>query len=155
MDRHREVAEAFERVIEEIQELPEFSDFLRFLPAHMLASAAVGGPVVAVNVSRYGSHALILAHDGTVETVSLPSLAPDAVHERVTKFLAALGDLGSRNSGTDAETRMTDTLEWLWDALARPVLDRIGITDSPHSYQPKQRLKSLAACCSGISRTKP
>ena len=86
VERRREAAEAFDRVIAEIRELPGFDGFLRPPPVHDLLAAAADGPVVIVNVSRFGSHALILTGGGVLEPVPLTGLTPEAVSERVVEF---------------------------------------------------------------------
>ena len=124
VDRRRDAAEAFDRLIAEIRELPGFDGFLRPPPAHDLLAAASGGPVVIVDVSRFGSHALILAGNGVLEPVPLTALTPETVSERVVRFLTALAFMSSPAAGSSgrawAEQQLTDTLGWLWDAVAWP-----------------------------------
>ena len=94
-ERRREAAEAFDRVIAEIRATPGFHGFLRPSPVCELAAAAAEGPVVVVNVSRFGSHALILTGSGVLEPVPLAGLTPERVYERVAGFLSALDDASS------------------------------------------------------------
>jgi hypothetical protein len=140
----REAAEAFDQVIAEIRATPGFNGFLRPSPIADLAAAAADGPIVVINVSRFGSHALILTSAGVAEPVPLADLTRERVYERVVGFLNALDDASSpatSSSGqASAEDRLTDTLGWLWDAAAGPVLDRLGITGSPGPGEPWPRL---------------
>jgi hypothetical protein len=137
-------AEAFERVISEIQAMPGFDDLLRPPPVGKLAAAAADGPVVVVNVSRFGSHALILTSSGVLEPVPLTGLTPETVPEQVVGFLAALDQVSSsRGRGRGwalGQQRIADTLGWLWDTVAGPVLDRLDITEAPPARQPWPRL---------------
>ena len=116
-----------------------------------LLAAAVAGPVVVVTVSRFGSHALIVTGGGVLDAVPLPGLTPQTVYDRVVAFLGALEDSQSPAAGAGdrvaAEQRLTDTLGWLWDALAGPVLDRLGITGPPGDGQ---RWPRLWWCVSGL-----
>jgi CHAT domain-containing protein len=60
----------------------------------------------------------------------------------VVAFLGALRDTPS----PAAEEHLTDTLGWLWDTVAGPVLDRLGITGPP----PGERWPQLWWCPSGL-----
>ena len=151
MERRRAAAAAFDQVIAEIRRLPGFHGFLRPPPVAELLAAAAEGPVVVVTVSRFGSHALILTGGGVLDPVPLPGLTPETVYDRVVAFLGALEDAWSPAAGAGgraaAEQRLGDTLGWLWDALAGPVLDRLGITGPPRDGQPWPR---LWWCVSGL-----
>ncbi len=142
MERRR-TAEAFDQVIAEIRQLPKLDGFLRPPSAAELLAAAAEGPVVVVTVSRFGSHALILTGGGVLDPVPLTGLTPETVYDRVNAFLGALEDAGS----PAAEQRLSDTLGWLWEVLAGPVLDRLGITGPPPDGQPWPR---LWWCVSGL-----
>jgi hypothetical protein len=142
MERRRAAA-AFDQVIAEIRQLPKFDGFLRPPSAAELLAAAAEEPVVIVTVSRFGSYALILTGGGVLDPVPLTGLTPETVYDRVTAFLGALEDAGS----PAAEQRLGDTLGWLWDTLAGPVLDRLGITGPPQPGKPPPR---LWWCVSGL-----
>ena len=106
---------------------------------------------MVVTVSRFGSHALILTGGGVLDPVPLAGLTPEAVYDQVVDFLSALDDAWSPAAGAGgraaAEQRLGDTLGWLWEALAGPVLDRLGITGPPRDGQPWPR---LWWCVSGL-----
>jgi tetratricopeptide (TPR) repeat protein len=80
---------------------------------------AAAGPVVMVNVSRFRSDALVLTSDGIL-VERLPGLDPGTLRARAESFLAAL----DRRD----EDAVAGVLDWLWEAVARPVLDRLGLT---------------------------
>jgi hypothetical protein len=116
-----------------------------------LTSAAADGPMVIVNVSDFGSHALILTGRGVLDPIPLAGLTSSTVLERVVGFIGALDDIASSpaiSSGrASAEQQITDTLRWLWDAITGPVLDRLGLTGPPAAGQPWPR---LWWCVSGL-----
>jgi hypothetical protein len=151
VEQRREAAEAFDRVIAEIRAKPGFDRFIRPSPISELAAAAADGPIVIVNVSRFGSQALILTNGGVEEPIPLAGLTPEGVHEHVAGFLTALDDAswqGVNSSGrASAEERLTDTLSWLWDVAVGPVLDRLGITGPPGQGEVWPR---LWWCVSGL-----
>jgi tetratricopeptide (TPR) repeat protein len=135
-DRLRASAEAFEQVIEEVRAQPGFIGFLRPLPARSVLAATANGPVVIINVSGYGSHALILTPSGILEPVQLGQVTPDRVEEQVRELIAALDD----SDLTKMQAMLVGVLGWLWDVIASPVLDRLGLTGPPPQGQPWPRL---------------
>jgi hypothetical protein len=143
----RATAAAFAHLIAEIRELPGFGRFLRPPATRDLAPAQ--GHIVIVNVSRFGSHALILRADDDATAVPLPALTPDIVRTEVGAFLDAVDDTSSRQAKTRAagQRRMAQTLRWLWDAVADPVLHQLGITGPPPNGEPWPR---LWWCASGL-----
>jgi CHAT domain/Tetratricopeptide repeat len=150
-ERRRSAAAAFDQVIAEIRLLPDFRDFLRPPRLPELLTAAEEGPVVIIAVSRFGSYGLIVTSSGVLDTVPLTELTPQAVYDRVVDFVGAVNDAWSPAVGASgraaAEQRLADTLGWLWDALAGPVLDRLGITGPPRDGRPWPR---LWWCVSGL-----
>jgi len=135
--RQQETAAEFEAVITEIRARPGFAGFFRPPLAGDLATAASAGPVVIVNVSRFGSHALILTSSGVLEPLPLPALTPDQVTERVISLLSAIEE---HPGSASAEDELASVLGWLWDAIAGPVLDRLGHTGPPRDGEPWPRL---------------
>ncbi|WP_285507182.1 CHAT domain-containing protein [Actinokineospora sp. NBRC 105648] len=95
--------------------------------------AAVNGPVVVVNVSRWRCDALVVTTAG-VEVVELPRLTAAEVAERTAAFLTVLGDHAVADLSFAAALRaradwlaereriLRATVEWLWDTVAEPVL---------------------------------
>jgi len=124
--RRRALAGRLEQVITEIRSQPGFGGFLRPLSVDELGPPADDdGRVVLVNVSDIRSDALVLSSEGVL-VVPLPDLTPAAVREQVRALMSALGEDGDRDSRD--EDRIAAVLGWLWDALAGPVLDRLGLT---------------------------
>ncbi len=131
-ERRREAADAFDRVISEIRAKPGLANFLGPLPARDLTAAAANGPIVVVNVSQFGSHALVLTTSG-VRAVPLDTLTAGQVERVVAEFRIAFStwsDIGAR--------RMKGVLGWLWDAVCGPVLDDLGMDRRPaHGSWPR------------------
>ena len=133
---------AFEELIASIRRLDGFETFLRPPPIDDLLATAAQGPVVAVAVSPFGSYALLLTAGG-VETVPLAGLTPQTVYDQVVAFLDALAE----GTSATAQRRLVEILGWLWDVLAGPVLDRLGLTGPPAGGQ---RWPRLWWCTSGL-----
>jgi hypothetical protein len=89
---------------------------------------------VVINVSRYGSDAILLTPGG-ITAAALPDLAHDALIDRISSFhqaLAAAHDpQTSFNQRGDAQRTLSAVLEWLWDAAVRPIVDELGYQRTP------------------------
>ena len=59
-DLRRRKAREWDDVLAEVRALDGFEHFLAAIPYAELAAAAADGPVVIVNASRHGCHALIV-----------------------------------------------------------------------------------------------
>jgi hypothetical protein len=134
---------AFDELIATIRGLDGFEGFLQPPPVAELLATAADGPVVVVAVSEFGSYALLLTSGG-VEAVALAGVTPQTVYDQVVAFLAALGDTASPRA---AQQRVREVLAWLWDALAGPVLDRLGIDGPPGGGE---RWPRVWWCTSGL-----
>jgi tetratricopeptide (TPR) repeat protein len=140
-DRHR-LVHGRNRLMAEIRDLPGFERFL--LPPQIDRLLALGqqGPVICCNVSSHRSDALILDRDGA-QVVSLPEVTPERVRANVNKLLAASTGAGlarDKEELLQSQPPFHDVLHWLWDALAQPVLDHLGITDAAQPGQPWPRV---------------
>ncbi|MEV1330040.1 CHAT domain-containing protein [Micromonospora costi] len=133
-ERRHELATRRREVLAEIRGLPGFDGFLRPPPFAELARSADGGPVVLVNVAARRCDALVVT-GGRVEPVPLPDLTLDDLVGRVAAFLSAVAEVtgAARAAGPAAERRraaarrgIAETLDWLWRAVAAPVLDALG-----------------------------
>jgi tetratricopeptide (TPR) repeat protein len=141
-ERRRRLAEDLDRVIGQARARPGFGKFLLPLTAGELRPAAGEGPVVLINVDEIRSDALVLTPD-RVRHVALPALSAANVREQVAEFLRALGELPDSAGSALAvpsEERLSAVLGWLWDTVADPVLDELGLTGKPTADQPWPRV---------------
>lgn len=142
-DRRMALARQFETLLAETWSIPGMQDFLRFPHLHDLYPGS-GESVVIVNVSRWRCDALIVAADG-VTVVPLPRLTHDEVRARALRFLGAVrsvrpssgyaADPGRMEAVIAREETMADTLAWLWDTVAEPVLTALGHRSTPASEE--------------------
>jgi hypothetical protein len=142
--RHK--AREWDEVLAQVRALDGFEHFLAVTPYQELATALPHGPVVIVNVSRYGSHALIVrAGSEPVQVLSLPEVTPDATVNHVGKMLWALAGTADpqRTTGNPEEHRhaLLDALDWAWDAIGEPVLTALGHTGPPKATDPWPRIR--------------
>ncbi|MFJ8794957.1 CHAT domain-containing protein [Streptomyces sp. NPDC102462] len=125
------------RLLDEARALPGFGDFLAPPELADLLAATRSGPVVLINVSGFRTDALIVGPSG-VTVVELPGVTPDSVAERAAEFGAALRAATRPGAGeTEAQSTVTRVLGWLWDAIAEPVLRRLGHTAAPSGAWPR------------------
>ncbi|MEU1375358.1 CHAT domain-containing protein [Streptomyces triculaminicus] len=93
-----------------------------------LCATASAGPVVLVNVSPYGSHALVVT-EHSIDAVPLPGLDPRTTAARLHAFQDALVRIeapgSSRRQSQRAQQDVRETLAWLWQTVTGPVLDRL------------------------------
>ncbi|WP_317446008.1 CHAT domain-containing protein [Streptomyces collinus] len=141
---YRTAQEDAARVITELQGRPGFRRFLTPLPLGLddLLPAAAEGPVVSVNVHPRRCDALVLGADG-LRTVRLPRLYASDLVAQAESFRLAVEVLtaGPRDPlHEEAREVFTGTLAWLWDVLAEPVLDCLGLTGPPGPGAPWPRL---------------
>ncbi|MEU3615666.1 CHAT domain-containing protein [Streptomyces sp. NPDC006872] len=118
----------WDALLAEIRSLPGMADFLRPPAAQEILRQAGAGPVVVINVS-IRCDALIVA-DGALDVVRLETTAEE-VRDRVAGFLAAVGAPADRSEGLDErlarQETVAQTLEWLWDTITGPVLERLDL----------------------------
>ena len=94
-----------------------------------------------VNTGRYGSHALIVQADSEqVRIVNLPNMSVGAAVDHANAMLAVLaGAYDSKRALRDRETdrnAILNVLDWLWEAIAEPVLTELGYTSQPKAGDP-------------------
>lgn len=119
-ERLRRSAREWEELLGEIRRRPGFEHFLLPLPFGVLSEATTGGTMIIVNVSRYRCDALLVT-PGRVRLVPLPGLTAREAQMRAERYLAALDRPGTPTG--PAQQTVMDTLEWLWDVVAGPILD--------------------------------
>ncbi|KAL5632934.1 hypothetical protein ACGC1H_003431 [Rhizoctonia solani] len=141
VQRHHQVANQYDKLLDQVRQTPGFEDFLRPKKAPELVKAAQSGPIVIVNVYKSRCDALILFPDESdIAHVPLPNL-----YERTALNLYAPFDIIARSSdpsdGLDgfrgvrpkvAKDRYESMLGELWESVAKPILEALAIsTDQP------------------------
>jgi hypothetical protein len=105
-------------------------------PFIQLRHAATRGPVVIVNISRHGCHALLVTTNG-VQVVDLPDITHDQAFEQANTLLTILNRASHPEQSLFDRDRdrhaLLDILDWLWDTVTGPVLASLGHTSPPIS----------------------
>jgi tetratricopeptide (TPR) repeat protein len=119
----------WDAAVAEARTVPGFAGFLRPAAASDLYRAAAAGPVIIVGITEPRCVALVVTTDDVIP-VPLP-MDKAQLEAHSLAFLAASQVLGSADLDLDLivarEEVLTETLSWLWDTVARPVLDALGI----------------------------
>ncbi|KAK6541056.1 hypothetical protein TWF694_008434 [Orbilia ellipsospora] len=104
-------------VLTDIQSKPGFERFLLPHTTKQIMRAAEKTPIAVINVNKNGCHALLVEGD-RIRALELPNLKKTEIPKNVTL-----------KQGDEAE--IWEVLEWLWDAVTKPVLDALGYTSKP------------------------
>ena len=143
-DLSRRMARDWDNLLAEVRTLEGFEHFLSMVPYLKLAGALINGPVVILNVSRYGCHALIAeAGSKHPQVVNLPDITFDSAVDQANKMLAALSgidQMGPFLQQEKARHAVLDVLSWLWDVVAEPVLRTLGYRGTPRDGNPWPRI---------------
>ena len=124
--RRLRAALAWERAVTEVRALPGYADFLRPTPFLSLRGAVRGGTAVIINLSDLRCDALVVAASG-VGAVPLREITLKDVAAAADTCAAAISALATETvtlAGQRTARRVIhDTLAWLYDTVAGPVLD--------------------------------
>jgi hypothetical protein len=154
MAAFRALAGEWAALSEEVAALPGTERFLLPLPLGTgdLLPAAAEGPVVTVNLDPRRCDALLLRSDG-VRAVPLPDLRAGDALAQAAAFHDAIGVLtapGGAVLAAEAGRVVTDTLGWLWDVVAEPVLDALGFGGPPAAGPPPRVWWSPGGVLNGL-----
>lgn len=109
--RQRRLADRWAELVDEVRRQPGFERYLTPPAFGQLRDAAADGPVVLVNVSAYGSHALLVTA-GEAVGVTLRSLDVRSTAKYTRLLLSA-----------DNAADVREVLDWLWHSVAEPVFN--------------------------------
>jgi len=120
----RRLAEEWDEIVDRIRGIDGLETFLATVPYEQLAAEAAQGPIVVINLSRYGCCAVALTKDDPL-VIDLPELTRAATAERANALLQTR--LTAERERTFATLRaanraLLDTLAWLYDTVVAPVL---------------------------------
>ncbi|UOZ11348.1 CHAT domain-containing protein [Amycolatopsis sp. WQ 127309] len=126
-------ASEWDDLVGRVRSIPGFESFLTAAAFAELRTAAQAGPVVLINVSAWRCDALVL-HSGLDEpqVVPLPELTLGETTlrgEKHASLLRSLGEVGDRDGRADLQVAMSETLRWMWDTIAEPVLTELDRPD--------------------------
>ncbi|KAJ5175406.1 CHAT domain-containing protein [Penicillium canariense] len=135
-----EILQQLENLESTIRDDPEFHDFLRPPSVRTYMGLASAGPIVAFNVTRLRSDALIVT-DKQIERLQLNELHYDTLEARIKRVIGE--DRLSRGLPSDKPKRnqeLQEILAWLWDVAVGPVLTQVGFLKPQRPAGPPPRI---------------
>lgn len=137
----------YQGVLEKIRGKPHLKSFLRHgevqadlqkRPADLqqqaadLQEQAVEAPIVYVNASQHRSDALVVTQH-RVYSVHLPKFSFRDIADRGVEMSWVRDALAKRERRELAVAKFEEIMGWLWEAVAKPVLDSMAADGDPRS----------------------
>jgi CHAT domain-containing protein len=129
--RRYEATKKFESTIEDIRSHLKYKEFLRGPSPSQMRRMAQLGPIVFINISRFGSYAFILTTNGS-KALALPMQYADLVLNS-DRMLEILRDENLERSARNKS--MSELLAWLWKDAIEPILEELGYTGTLQDNQ--------------------
>ncbi|WP_327097118.1 CHAT domain-containing protein [Nocardia vinacea] len=130
-DRRARLAREWDELLTRVRQLPGLRNFMQIKSFAELQQCAAHGPVVIINIGRRESHALIVTPEDLMVCPLDQVTGIDAARR-----IDALSEALAHNDGHDAEGQqnaeclLDDTQGWIWDTIAEPVLNALGLTST-------------------------
>ncbi|KAI3585475.1 CHAT domain-containing protein [Fusarium oxysporum f. sp. albedinis] len=113
------------------REVPGFANFQQPPSTEDLKKLASKGPVVSFNVSHIRSDAFIISQTDII-SIPLPDLKEEDLTNNAKLFLEEpMITKGSLRTKNTRNTSLLGVLKWLWNVAVHPVLEVLGIHQSP------------------------
>jgi hypothetical protein len=120
-------SERYNSVIAKIRQQPGFETFMLPFSEHKdLRTFAGEGPVILF-VHNSDCHVILIA-ERHLDFMHLPEFGEDKCHEQYQKMTNAIAE--SENNFAAGTKNLDEVLTWLWNAAAKPVLQRLGLVNS-------------------------
>lgn len=134
------LTDEWDRLLVSIRQMTGFSTFLRPPSADEIREEAAEGPLVFINLAASGSTALV-ATANSIDAVPLPLLNTEELVKVAVDFVEAAHDCcGSVTARLSGHRRVGEVLAFLWDTIAGPVCEHLGLTGRPQAGRPWPRL---------------
>ncbi|KAI1052963.1 hypothetical protein LB506_009944 [Fusarium annulatum] len=104
----------FDELVERIRKLPNFDTFLQAPGLDDMQKITDRGPIIIMNIRIICCDAIVIMPD-CIQTIPIDGLSRADIEEKVLNE-----DRGNPN-----------VVEWLWDTIVCPVLDRNGFSETP------------------------
>ena len=120
---------------EEIRELDAFKNFQQVLTEKDMKALASEGPIIAINVSRYRSDAIIVTTEDII-LVELRNMKYEDLHRKMADLDAlndgSRRDLASRvpSQQVNGKEAASSALLWLWEIAVKPILESTPLTST-------------------------
>lgn len=157
LEESRSRNEEFDRLLEHIRTLDGFSSFLLCPSQEEVLSLCKHGPVVCLNVTELGSHAILVAQ-GKSRILPLPDITYERLKQEATGFLQV--SLVEPDTYKATNLKLRGLATWLWEVAVGPVLRDLGLVSQapptgklPHvCWMPCGLLSHMPIHAAGIYR---
>ncbi|KDR68042.1 hypothetical protein GALMADRAFT_146776, partial [Galerina marginata CBS 339.88] len=125
---HRILSEDWEKAVDRVRQVEGFHNFLQAVPFATLQTAAAGGPVILVNISKYRSDAIIIRTEDPPVLVTLPDVHPEDLNQLIEQLEFAR-DVSLH---TNSSKEFIPILRKIWNDVVSPVvscLTKLGIQE--------------------------
>ncbi|MEU3481840.1 CHAT domain-containing protein [Streptomyces sp. NPDC033753] len=133
----------WDQLVEQVRRQPGLADFLQPLPSRELLDTPCHGPVVVLNSGPLRSDALLL-HEGRLTIVPLPRFRHGKAVLRADALARSVHRSEVENTaGKERLERLpylTDVLDWLWSAVAEPLLRVLPPPPAQHARTAPPRI---------------
>ncbi|KAF9263735.1 hypothetical protein L218DRAFT_926875 [Marasmius fiardii PR-910] len=146
--RGSDLARRLDELVEAVQRLDGFQDFMKQTPKEF-RDAAAHGPIVSLNISPNRCDALVLSQESqSIIHVPLPKLTPKKALEMQRGLQGSLDDPNARTRGfrpfsPAARRGLKSVLSNLWLCVVKPILDKLGYLN------PMSEPRRITWCASG------
>ncbi|KZV76186.1 hypothetical protein PENSPDRAFT_598806 [Peniophora sp. CONT] len=158
LDRHRQFATEYQRILDDVRGQPGFENFLRApkIETLMPSIELLDGPVVFINVHSSSCDALVLFPNGAIRRVVLQDLTESGAQTLRSTWMKFLQSSDLRSRGAVSVDRLrskgrTNTLalilERLWTWVVQPILQALHFIEKVPSKS--QQLPHLTWCPTG------
>ena len=127
--KQRNLLKERDGLISQIQSLPDFSNFLTPLSFDALRSAALSGPIIVINHSRWRSDILILLHNTSPSLITTPHDFYDRTNALKDRLLHSRNKFGLDSSNYDKD--LAFVLAELYTLVGKPVINRLRRLNIP------------------------
>lgn len=144
-DTRMRLARKRDVLVARIRKLDGFEDFQRAPSVSTLTAASEEGPVVLLVDSIHGSSAIIVDESVRVVPIDWGASGGHSLRVQIDAYVDAQKEFAGLSqawpgSGTEEaiqrwrtqmaanQSRISEVLEWMWDVIANPVLDVLGLS---------------------------
>jgi tetratricopeptide (TPR) repeat protein len=121
LQRRRDGVAAFDLCVQDIRNILGYERFLLGLTRAEMRVCASEGPIVVVNVTDLGSHAIIVSLS-EIKSLELPKLSPEEARSWVDRQWST----GRKALGSDNKD-FREYLAWLWEVCVREILRKCDL----------------------------
>ncbi|KAG6372164.1 hypothetical protein JVT61DRAFT_7954 [Boletus reticuloceps] len=124
--RYHQLSQELQDIAGRIRRQEGFQSFLRRLSFESLQCAAVGGPVILVNISNERCDAVIVLQDAPPRLVPLPNTSLGALTTLSAGYYHMLQTTSRVGEEKMREREVSVVLRTLWDTVVSPIVDELA-----------------------------